>query len=191
MNSHVDKKILGFDMDGVIVDNSGLKIRVAKSMGFNLPRLQTPSEILKKIIAPEALRKLQNAIYHNPLISIEARLMPGIIELLEEINSAEIAYYLISRRLEPSIAIDLLKQKGIWPKYFNESNSFFVVEPVEKNIIAKKLGVTHYVDDETKILSVLDDVPNKFLFDNLNAFSESQNYTKVSSHKELTKYFLE
>lgn len=190
IKSHVDKKILGFDMDGVIVDNSGLKLRVAKSLGINLSPFQTPAEIIKKIMAPEVLRKLQLAIYHNPLVSIEAQLMPGVINLLEEISSAKIPYFLISRRLEPEIAIDLLKQKGIWPKYFNESNTFFVITPEDKNTNAKRLGVTHYVDDETKILSALTDVPNKFLFDNLNSFPESNNYIKVTSHEELAKYFL-
>ena len=79
--------------------------------------------------------------------------------------------------------------KGLWPKYFNESNAFFVVEPIEKNIKAKELGITHYVDDETKILNVLEDVPNKFLFDHMNVFPEG-NYAKVTSHEELAKYFL-
>ncbi|MDO8523438.1 MAG: hypothetical protein Q7S12_04140 [bacterium] len=186
----VKSKILGFDMDGVIVDNSQLKLKIAKSLGFNLAPFQTPAEIIKKIMAPEMLRKLQLAIYHNPLISIEAPLMPGIVSLLGEISSAKIPYFLISRRLEPEIAIGLLKKRGIWPKYFNESNALFVITPEDKNTNAKRLGVTHYVDDETKILSVLEDVPNKFLFDHLNVFPESNNYTKVASHEELAKYFL-
>ena len=198
MKSHVDnardlgrgKKILGFDMDGVVIDNAELKLRVAKSLGINLSPMQTPAEIIKKIVPSDLLRRLQLAIYCNPMISIEAPLMPGIVKLLDDINSAKIPYLLISRRLEPSIAIDLLKKRGIWPKYFNESNAFFVVEPIEKNIKAKELGVTHYVDDETKILSVLADVPNKFLFDHLNVFPASDNYIKIASHEELAKYFL-
>lgn len=190
MKSHVDKKILGFDMDGVIVDNSALKLKVAKSMGIHLSPLQTPAEIIKKYIDADVLRKLQLAIYHNPLISLDTKLMPGIKDLLDKVKEKKIPYFLVSRRLEPQITIDMLSKKGIWKKYFDKSNAFFVVTPEDKNTKAKALGITHYVDDETKILSALSDVPNRFLFDHLNVFPDSDKYTRVSSHEALSKYFL-
>ncbi|OGF82131.1 hypothetical protein A2924_00385 [Candidatus Giovannonibacteria bacterium RIFCSPLOWO2_01_FULL_44_16] len=189
MKSHVDNKILGFDMDGVIVDNNPLKLKVLEKMGWKLRLRDMPVEILTRILRPDDMDLFRNSFYHNKLVATGSLLMPGTVELLEKIRSSKIKYFLISRRAIPEIAIELLKMRGIWPKYFNELNAFFVVEPVEKNIKAKELGITHYVDDETRILSVLDDVPNKFLFDHMNVFPEG-NYTKVASHEELEKYFL-
>jgi len=180
---------LGFDMDGVVINNNPLKLEFAKKLGYKLKITQTASEIIRKILSPEDLKSLQTALYHNLGVSMNADLMPGIVSLLSKIKERKIPYYLISRRAAPDIAIEYLKVKGLWPKYFNESNAFFVVEPIEKNIKAKELGITHYVDDETKILNVLEDVPNKFLFDHMNVFPEG-NYAKVTSHEELAKYFL-
>lgn len=190
MKSHVDNKILGFDMDGVLVDNCPLKVEIANKMGYGIKLADAPSEIIKNILKPEDLRALQLALYHDIKMSLGAKLMPGISDLLKQIKSKNVPYYLISRRSDQPIAIELLRTRGLWPEYFNESNAFFVVEPQEKNIKAKWLGITHYVDDEAKILNVLTDVPNKFLFDHLNVFPLTNHYTKVSSHKELAKYFL-
>ena len=187
--SHVDKKIIGFDMDGVVIDNNPLKLEIAQKLGYKLKITQTASEIIRKILLPEDLKSLQTALYHNLGVSMNAGLMPGITNLLSQIKERGSLFYLISRRAAPEIAIEYLKVKGLWPKYFNESNAFFVVEPIEKNIMAKKLSITHYVDDETKILGILEDVPNKFLFDHMGVFPEGD-YTKVASHEELAKYFL-
>lgn len=190
MKSHVDNKILGFDMDGVLVDNCPLKVKIVNKMGYAIKLADAPSEIIKNILKPEDMKALQVVLYHDSKMSLGAKLMPGVAELLHQIKLKNTRYYLISRRSDPPIAIELLCARGLWPKYFNESNAFFVVKPEEKNIKAKELGITHYVDDETKILNVLADVPNKFLFDHLRVFPEADYYAKVSSHAELAKYFL-
>lgn len=189
MKSHVDKKILGFDMDGVLVDNGPVKRTVLRKLGIEVRLADTPSEIISKLLPPGALKEMQVALYHDRIMSFRATLMPGIENLLGNIKSFGATYYLISRRSEPKIAIELLKVRGLWPKYFNEKNAFFVITPEDKNTKAKELGVTHYVDDEIKILSALHDVPNKFLFDHLRVFPEHNSYTKVASHSELAKYF--
>lgn len=190
MKSHVDKKILGFDMDGVLVDNGPVKRAVLRKLGFQFRLADTPSEIISKLLPGDALKKMQLALYHDRIMSFRAKLMPGIENLLDSIKSGGASYYLISRRSEPEIAVELLKARGLWPKYFNEKNAFFVITPEDKNTKAKELGVTHYVDDERKVLAVLNDVPNKFLFDHLKVFPEHDSYTKVASHDELAKYFL-
>lgn len=190
MKSHADKKILGFDMDGVLVDNCPLKVAIAGKMGYRIKLAEAPSEIIRNILKPEDMKALQLALYHDLKMSLEAELMPGVSDLLAKIKSKNTLYYLISRRSDPPIAIELLRARGLWPEYFNESNAFFVDKPEDKNIKAKELGVNHYVDDEIKVLNVLADVPNKFLFDHLSVFPEADHYTKIASHKELAKHFL-
>ena len=190
MKSHVDKKILGFDMDGVLVDHNPLKLKIVKNMGYKIKLADTPSEIIRRMLSPEDLKTMQIALYHDQKMSLGAELMPGLTGLLDKIRSKNTSYFLISRRSEPDIAVRLLRARGLWPKYFNEQNAFFVITPEDKNTKATELGVTHYVDDETKVLAVLTDVPNKFLFDHLKVFPEHDSYTKVASHQELTEYFL-
>src|SRR3989344_2658573 len=190
MKSHVDKKILGVDMDGVLVDNCPLKVAIASKMGYRIKLAEAPSEIIKNILKPEDMKALQLALYHDLKMSLGAKLMPDILALLKRIKLKNTAYYLISRRADPPIAIELLRARGLWPGYFNELNTFFVDKPEDKNIKAKELGVNHYVDDEIKVLNVLADVPNKFLFDHLSVFPEADHYTKIASHNELAKYFL-
>ena len=190
MKSHVDKKILGFDMDGVLVDNCPLKVEIANKMGYSIKLADAPSEIIKNILKPEDMKALQLTLYNDLAMSLGAKLMPGILDLLSQIKSKNTPYYLISRRADPPIAIELLRARGLWPNYFNELNAFFVDKPEDKNLKAKELGVNHYVDDEIKVLNVLADVPNKFLFDNLSVFPDADHYTKIVSHEELAKYFL-
>ena len=190
MKSHVDKKILGFDMDGVLVDNGPVKRTVLRKLGFDFRLADTPSEVIGKLLPADMLKKMQIALYHDQKMSFRAKLMPGIERLLDSLKSQNVKYFLISRRSEPKIAVELLKARGLWPKYFNESNAFFVITPEDKNTKATELGVTHYVDDERKVLAVLSNVPNKFLFDHLKVFPEHDSYTKVASHQELTEYFL-
>ena len=86
------------------------------------------------------------------------------------------------------------------PNVFERILTFFVIKPEDKNIKARELGVTHYVDDETGVLEKLVDVKNRFLFDNLGAFSaiggfasgekNIHGYTRVELWKELVEYFL-
>ena len=98
-------KILGFDMDGVIVDNCPLKVRIAKDLGYKITLTDAPSEIISKILKPEDVRKLQLALYHNLETSLDAELMPGIVTLLNKIQESQTPFFLISRRLEPNIAV--------------------------------------------------------------------------------------
>ena len=183
-----NQKIIGFDMDGVVVDINPLKFKVLKKLGWKLKIANMPVEIITKILTPKVLESMRGALYFKKAIAMRTKLMPGLCDLLDQLRKVKTQYFLISRRAEPEIAKELLLARGLWPKYFNELNAFFVITPEDKNIKAKELGVTHYVDDETKVLAVLADVPNKFLFDDLNVFPSSENYTKVSSHKELERY---
>src|SRR3989344_5996346 len=136
--SHVDKKIIGFDMDGVVINNNPLKLEIAQKLGYKLQITQTASEIIRKILVPEDLKSLQTALYHNLGVSINAGLMPGITNLLSQIKERGSPFYLISRRAAPEIAIEYLKVKGLWPKYFNESNAFFAIIFFSIGSITKK-----------------------------------------------------
>lgn len=175
---------IGFDMDGVIIDHTASKLKLAKKFGLKLKPEETHSKIIRTLIKEPMLREIQYTLYHDPDFYKFSPLMSGAKEGLRLIKKEKLPFVLISRRKDPKIAIKTLKFHGLWPKTFNYKNTFFVKEPEDKNIKAKELGVTHYIDDETSVLEKLVDVKNKFLFDNFGAFKSSKNYKKVSSWSE-------
>ena len=189
MKHAVDKKIIGFDMDGVIIDHVPNKVKLAAELGFNITKEQTPSEILRTIMPTPQYRELQGILYDHPQIGLSAPMMPGVKEVLAKIKSKKIPYFLISRRKNrenPSMGVKLLVKHGLWPEYFNEKNTYFVKEVEEKEHKAKELGITHYIDDERKVLTALVSVKNRFLFDRLGAFPNSE-YTRLTSWKEISR----
>src|SRR3989338_5898994 len=121
------KPVIGFDMDGVIVDNADAKIRIAKIHGFALKLHHTPSEIIRTILPHVILEKLQKALYDNPRFAFSAPLMRGVRGTLADLTKKKIPIFLISRRKIPEVAIKILKNNFLWPKYFNKNNSFFVL----------------------------------------------------------------
>ncbi|MEK7603925.1 MAG: hypothetical protein AAB461_02280 [Patescibacteria group bacterium] len=178
--------VMGFDMDGVIIDHSEQKIILAKNAGFNIKITQTPSELMSNLIPLTSYRELLNLLYNHPNIGMASPLMPGVKQSLAIIQKMNILIFLISRRKNGTIAMKLLAKHGLWPKYFNESNTHFVKEVADKETTAKKLGITHYIDDEQKVLNALISVKNKFLFDALGVFKNS-GHVRVESWKDISK----
>lgn len=186
---NVDKKpIIGFDMDGVILDNAGSKLKVAKKLGLTIKLSHTPSEILKTLMPQIVWEEFQNLLYDHPSFAFSTPLMRGTKGILAELTRREIPIFLISRRKIPEIAIKILQKHALWPKYFNEKNSHFVGHPKDKDTKAAKLGITHYIDDELKVINVLSRVENRFLFDPLNAFKRSDQYIKIRSWADFKKH---
>lgn len=185
---NVDKPIIGFDMDGVILDNADSKLRIARKLGFDIKLHHTPAEIIKTILPQVILEKLQKMLYDNHKIALSTPLMRGARKILADLDKKEIPIFLISRRKIPEIAVKILHKHSLWPKYFNKKNSFFVVHPEDKNKRAAKLGITHYIDDELKVINVLLKVPNRFLFDQFDVFKKAANYTKIRSWSEFKNH---
>lgn len=185
-----NKKSIGFDLDGVIFNHAPVKIKLAKKFGFKLKPNQTQSEIIKTLIDASTLKQIQKHLYHNPDFLKSTLLMKGVKSGLLKLKKNNLPFVLISRRSEPEIAIATLKYHRLWPKFFNKNNAFFVMEAEDKNIKAREVGVTHYVDDELRVLEKLVDVKNRFLFDNLGAFENNNGYIRVKSWRELVGHFM-
>lgn len=173
---------VGLDMDGVIFDHIPEKVRLARSLGFSIEPHQAPSEIIKNFLPPEELLKVQISLYNTP--NVKSPLMRGVTEVLSAFQGRGIPFVLISRRKLPEVAEELLLRHGLWGKYFSKNNAIFVENPEDKNLAAAPFWVTHYLDDEVKVLRALSSVPNKFLFDFLDVFPKHESYTKVKSWEE-------
>src|SRR3989338_394355 len=182
------KLIVGFDMDGVILDNSDSKIKIARTLGFDIKLQHTPSEIIRTILPQVILEKLQSMLYDDHRIALRTPLMRGIRKILAELDKRKIPIFLISRRKIPDVAIKILKKHLLWPRYFLEKNSYFVIHPEDKNARAAKLCITHYIDDELKVINALVSVPNRFLFDQFSIFKEAEHYIKIKSWLEFKSH---
>ncbi|MBI4992046.1 MAG: hypothetical protein HZB99_02405 [Candidatus Harrisonbacteria bacterium] len=180
--------VIGLDLDGVLVDHTDLKIRLAKRLGFNLLPKDTPTEVMNKILPEGRWRELQHLLYSDPKLSLLSPLMRGAKSMLNNFQKNKIDYLLISRRKSTVQALKLLEKRGLWPEYFNDKNTFFVVEPEDKNIKAAEFGVTHYIDDERRVLEKLADVRHRFLFDRHRVFPETDFYKKIHSWPEFYEY---
>ncbi len=180
------EKIIGFDLDGVIIDHTDIKKKLASEFGFNIALDQTHSNIIKKIIPKDELRKIQEMIYCK---QFSQPLLFGVLGVLKKLRENNIKFFLISRRRVGEArerAVEIMKNEGLWPEFFNEENVFFVESPERKNEVAKELGVTHYFDDEEDVLSVMENVPNRFLFDQFDNFSNSY-FRRVRNWEEIEK----
>lgn len=180
------KKVIGFDMDGVIIDHTKNKIRAAKKFGVFIKKEEAPSDIIQKKFSHPLYEQFRHYLYNDLAIKFKPDLIPGVSTVLNKINNRKIQFYLISRQKNPGVASGILKYHKLWPKYFNEKNTFFVKEVEDKDVEAKKLGITHYIDDEQKVLKVLLSVKNKFLFDRFGAFPDSE-FKRVASWKDIAE----
>lgn len=180
------KKIIGFDMDGVIIDHTSTKLLLVKRFDLNIKKEETPSSIIRKLMPYPTYRKFQIALYDDPKFKYLSLLMPRVKTVLTQMTKSGLPYFLISRRKKPAGAVKILKYHGLWPGYFNKENTFFILALEDKNIKAAKLGITHYFDDEIRVLDKLVNVKNKFLFDHLGVFKNS-GYARVKSWKEIAK----
>ncbi len=187
MDKKKNKTTIGFDLDGVIIDHTDIKIRLAANEGYELEAEQTCSEIMKNLLPSEVYKKIQYFIYEDPGEAVIQPLMAGVENNLRKIKEF-FPYYLISRRNSEQSkknAVNLLKIHKLWPAYFNERNVFFVFSREEKNTKARELGITHYIDDERKVLEKLEDVENKFFFNPFGVPEAPNGCKEIRSWDEL------
>lgn len=160
-----DDMHIGFDLDGVLVDHTTWKQLLARKFGYVLTAAQTTSDAMKRIVADHHRREIQNLIYQDDRYALSPSLMPGARELLTALQTRAVRFTLVSRRHDPDLARLLLEKLGLRPGYFTDANTVFVGSIAEKADACSRHGVTHYLDDETGVLSALAAVPNRYLMD--------------------------
>lgn len=181
MAKNKKKIVLGLDMDGVILDHVPNRIEAAKKLGVFLLPHQAHTAVIGKIVPSDLRDKIDLYTYDNESTAMELDLMPNIKEALDTVRRLNIDYFLISRRRNPEVAVKVLKKRKMWPEYFNEQNASFVSSFEDKNIRSRELAVTHYIDDDIRVLEKLLDVENKFLFDNLGVYGDIKDFPRIAS----------
>lgn len=174
-----ERHVVGFDMDGVIIDHTVNKIELAKRYGVALHCTDTHSERLSPHFPHGSYKDFQHELYGASDLALSAEVMAGAEATLRLLTERGISFVLISRRRNPEHAIALLSRRELWGTYFTEKNAFFVGTPEEKNVVAVREGVTHFVDDERKVLAVMPDVRMRLLFDSFRQFEDEKEFTRV------------
>lgn len=181
---------IGLDLDGVIIDHTSNRIFKSRELGYDIKPTQTPTHLIKKILAPDHYKELQ-AFTYGPA-SLSAFAMEGVTRHLEKLAS-ENEFFIISRRNiydgGDKLGLEWLKNNGIFD-FIPKENVFFVPhdEKGAKNIAAKKLGIKVYLDDQLKILEEIPDVKHRVLFDQHDVSSPPPPYSKVVNWPEFSNF---
>lgn len=173
---------IGLDMDGVIIDHTATIISYFGINGLVVRPEQTSFANLGHIANEKTLNSLYDTMYGSIEGTAQSVLMAGAFSGIKELVDEGHKVSIISRRNNPQIAKIALRQVGVWPKLFGEHNTFFVKKTRDKFDVAKRLGVTVYVEDQPSILTdVMALIPHKVLFDANGVLSESPQYERVKS----------
>lgn len=188
MNS--DAIHIGFDLDGVLIDHAQTKVELAAEYGVNIMPVQTNAAVLRTLMQPDDYEELRSRLYNDPATLAASPLMHGATDALQSLQKAGIRFSLISRRKDTEMAFNLLEHHGLRPTFLKDENTFFVREDKDKENVARTIGITHYIDDKTKVLDVVTSVPNRYLMDPHGALEESGDYVIVRSHPEFIGHFV-
>lgn len=180
-----DNFVVGFDLDGVIIDHTQNKMIIAARYGVTLSPEETHSQKMIELFPNAIYREMQEQMYDDTDEALSAPLMEGAYSGLAKLREERIPYFLISRRKKPIHAIHLLERRELWGTYFTPENTFFVEKPEEKDVVARQLGVTHFIDDESRVLEVMPSVRTRILFDVRELFNKKDEYVHVKSWSEL------
>lgn len=175
--------IIASDLDGTLADHTRMKLHFAKEFGYALAKEEATSDIMKTKIPFEDYKKITSLIYRTG--SLHASVMPHAKEAIQELIEMFGPLYVISRRgkgIEADYAIKWLHAHLIPP--LRRENIFFVEGDIDKQTVARKLGVTLYIDDKQDVLDQMPEVAHRILFDPHNNFPEST-YPRLHSWGEL------
>jgi len=125
MNKLTNTKIIGLDMDGVIIDHAENRARLAEKFGFSLTPEEAVSDIMKKKMPIDTYEKIQKMLYDDPIMGLSLPLIFGTKSSVELLRQSEMRYYLISRRGNPQIGRALLQKKRVMARAFQRKKHFF------------------------------------------------------------------
>ena len=181
MSSQYDTIIVGFDLDGVIIDHTANKMRIAARYGYSLKPEDTPTDRLEKILPRDIHQEIREQMYDDTDEALSAPLIEGAFNGLAKLRECGVPYFLISRRKIPMHALHLIERRELWGRYFNPGNTFFVDRMEDKDVVARQLHITHFVDDESRVLALMPSVRNRILFDARGCLQEQTMFHRVSN----------
>lgn len=178
---------IGLDLDGVIIDHTHNKIRLARSFGFNIKKEQTPSEIFKNIIPHRTCNQIKKRLYG--LLSLKARPVPSALWGIKKLKNLGCKLFIISKRRNARIAMAWLQGHNVL-NVIPRRNVFFRRSENQKGALAKKLNLDIFLDDETKVLKKFKHTPNLVLFNFYQTALPRGPWRQIKSWKAFVKLVL-
>jgi uncharacterized HAD superfamily protein len=154
---------VGLDLDGVIIDHTANKLKLAKGYGYALEPWQANTNVMKRFMERDHYESLQGELY--TIMTLEAPPVAGCLERLPELaGSSEI--YIVSARSSDSVRhaqawlmkhrlFDLIPAERI----------FFCNDSKDKRGICDRLLVDVFLDDKLSVLASLPEKVKRVLFD--------------------------
>mgnify|MGYP001559401185 CR=1 FL=1 len=105
------KKVIGFDMDGVIIDHTKNKIRAAKKFGVFIKKEEAPSDIIRKKFSHPLYEQFRNYLYNDLAIKFKPGLIPGVSAVLNKITNRKINPY-VSKQNQAKLIINKRQCNG-------------------------------------------------------------------------------
>lgn len=183
-------KRIGFDLDGVILDNTTFKRESYKNeYNLNFEDWQLSSNIIDKFVPDREMRKKIGNL--ASMRNFTKLLDENCIEILDKLNRKKYELYIISRRGASDngqkAAIESIHKLEL-EKYFKEI--IFCESENEKidTIIRKEMNV--FIDDRIEVINGINGKINiPVLFDNFNLIA--RDIIKVNDNIKVIKNFRE
>jgi hypothetical protein len=157
-------KRIGLDFDGVIVDHSANKLKLAEGLGCRLEHWQTNTNVMKRFLRPETYEAIQDCLYYEftPL----ADPMDGALENIARLVAAGIEPHIISARDDRSrpFAMEWI-QKYRLTDMIPPERLHFVGSGDDKRALVESLGISSFLDDKMAVLAHLPETTRRYLFD--------------------------
>ena len=177
---------IGLDLDGVIIDHTSNKLQKAHELGYVLEPRDTASAVMKSRVSLPHYREIQRHIYGPATATATA--VEGALETIATLAAAH-DLYIISRRNVSNgtdrSAHEWIAGSGIF-EHIPKERVFFVPHDVvgAKGVVAKKLGIELYLDDQLKILHELPSVGTRILFDPFGTETASHPFRAIKKWQE-------
>lgn len=181
---------IGFDLDGVIIDHTEIKLETAKSLGYKLKKEESHSLKMKDKMEIEDYRKLQKIIYGEE--TLKSKPVKDSLESIGYLKNLGHSLFIISRRNSEfqSFALEWLNRNKVLLD-IPLVKIKFVKEDKDKNTEASKLGLSVFLDDSIDVLLCLNSVKEKFLLDPFMDYKKVPSYIhQISSWKEFMEKIL-
>ena len=173
---------IGLDLDGVIVDHTAHKMRVAKTLGFAVRENQTHEAILKQLMPEEKYRALQAKVYGS--MSMSATPIISAKRTIRRLAREGHDLFIVSRRGENAQdALLWLKRHRVLDSVARR-NITFVNADAGKAPAVKQYGIEIFLDDKPSVLDYLAAITHPVFFNNLKVNINSAQYTEVHSWEE-------
>lgn len=159
---------IGLDLDGVIIDHTDHKLKLARKFGYRLEPWQVNANVMKRFVGNDDYIRIQEEMY-GPMTPA-APPMAGALEYLSQLQG-ELCVISARRADTVRYAQIWLDQHRIYDVIPAE-RIFFCGANAEKCGIADRLGVNIFMDDQLRVLTSMPYGCRRVLYDAHGAAEE-------------------